>query len=336
MRRGLATELRRLVSPLAWVTDRAFRWLPAWLALLTGAWLVSGVTVVEANEVALVLRFGALTGEGTAQAVHPPGLLFAPPKPIGEVVRVPVRTVFELELRHLHHEKGEGPYRRGVWSADPRRVGYALTGDRNVVHVAMVARYQISDPVAYAFAVEDPASVLSSVVVDEMARATGERPVDAVLTDGRSDLVDAVVASSQQRLDELGAGLALVSLELIDLAPPPQVKNEFAEVQSASIEAETAVQEAREYRAEALPRAASSSADVVSTARADAATRLSAARGEAQAFRVLAEEYAQHPVVVRERLYRERLEGPLKEAGTVRFLPPPVHGDYRGFRVSIP
>jgi membrane protease subunit HflK len=295
------------------------------------------VTVVEADEVALVLRFGALQGKGTAQAVQGPGLLIAPPRPLGEVVRVPVKKVFEVELRALHYDRRDGTFVvSNAPGVDPRKVGYALTGDRNLVHAALVARYQIADPVAWSFAWEDPESALGRVVVDEASRAVGARAVDTVLTDGRAELVEAVLAAVQARVDALEVGLSLVSLELIDLAPPPQVKDEFAEVQSAAIDAETLLQQAGEYREQVLPLSRSTRVAKIREAEAASAELLAAARGEAAAFRSLTTEYQTSPGVVRERLYREGLEGALQRAGRVRFVPPPPPGQrYEDFRVSV-
>ncbi|MFT4626325.1 MAG: HflK protein, partial [Myxococcota bacterium] len=336
-RRGEPSEVARLVAPLGALADRGFRALPLWLGLLVLAWLGSGITVVQSDEVALVLRFGALQGAGTAQAIREPGLLVAPPRPLGRVVRVPVKRVFEVELRALHYDRRDGTFIvSSAPGVDPRKVGYALTGDRNLVHVAMVARYQISDPSAWAFGWDDPEGALAAVVVDEAARAFGARSVDTVLTDGRADLVEAVVEAAQARLDSLDVGLSVVSLELSDLAPPPQVKNEFAEVQSAAIDAETLLQQAREYRAQVLPLARSTRDAKISEASGSSASVLGAARGEAGAFLALAYEYQASPTVVRERLYREGLEGPLQRAGRVRFVPPPPPGQRNGeFRVTI-
>ncbi|MEN0062261.1 MAG: protease modulator HflK [Myxococcota bacterium] len=323
------------MAPLEPIANRLFRLLPVWLGLLFSAWLVSGITIVRADEVALILRFGALVNAGTAQAVHEPGLLMVPPRPLGEVIRVPVRKVFEVELRNLHYPASPTDIRSDGPGVDPRKVGYAVTGDRNLIHAAMIARYQIQDPVAYTFGVTEPEEVLGTIVVDEMGRAIGARNVDSVLTDARADLGDTVLEAAQTRLDALGVGLSLVSIELIDLSPPPQVKDEFAEVQSAAIYAETLLQEAREVEAQTLPAAQSWREKLISDAKADAASVTAAARGEADAFRALALEVQQNPRVARERLYRERIGKSLQRAGEVQFIPPPVGSRYSGFRITV-
>ncbi len=330
-------ELTRLLSPLGAVAERALGLLPLWLVLLTLGWAFSGVTVIQPDEVGLVLRFGGLVGENPALAVREPGLLVAPPRPIGEVIRVPVKKVFETELRALHFDRRDGTFVvTGAPGLDPRRAGYAVTGDDNAVHVALVARYQISDPVAWALRWEDPEAALSVIIVDELGRAIGELSVDTVLTDGRSDLISTVEQRTQVRGDALGLGLSVVSLELAELVPPQQVRDEFTDVQSAAIDAETLLQTAGQYREQTLPLAASTREARIAEARASAAELLALARADAGTFRALAAEVRERPAVVRERLYREGIETPLQRAGRVRFVPPPPPGKrYENFRVTV-
>ncbi|MEL6908322.1 MAG: hypothetical protein AAFP22_23130, partial [Planctomycetota bacterium] len=90
-----------------------------------------------------------------------------------------------------------------------------------------------------------------------------------------------------------------------------------------------------EYEAQTLPAAQSERDSAISKARADATSILSDARGRAEAFRVLALEVERNPGVSRERLYREKVEGSLKRAGAMHFIPPPTGGRYSGFRITV-
>ena len=56
---------------------------------------VSGIRVVKSGEVALILRFGKLVGNTYEEQVHEPGLLFAFPYIIDEVITVPTGNVME-------------------------------------------------------------------------------------------------------------------------------------------------------------------------------------------------------------------------------------------------
>ena len=58
------------------------------------------------------------------------------------------------------------------------------------------------------------------------------------------------------------------------------------------------------------------------------------ARAAIDGIRALDREYRANPAVVRERLYRDAVEKALG-AASVRWVPPPTGGQYRGFRISL-
>jgi membrane protease subunit HflK len=330
------SEAGRLAAPviagLDWIHGR-LHW---WLGLLLIAYLGSGVRIVGPDEVALVLRFGALAGATPAEQVHGPGLLIALPKPMDEVLRVPVARVFELEMRALHWDRGEGGYRSPSRpSIDPETEGYLLTGDNNLLHAVVVARYQISDPVAWSLYQPDHERLLRNTVISALVRTAGEMPVDAVLAEGRKQLLDTTQLRAQARLDAVGSGIQVVAVELTDLSPPTQVREEFSAVQSAFIQSETQLKAAKEYRERTLPAARAERDAMVRRAEGEANALLAQARGEAAAFEGLVAEARGNRDVVTERLYRERIESTLDDAAKVRFIPPPVGREYTDFRVTL-
>ena len=335
MRRS-PSEAGRLAAPVVAGLDWIHGRLHWWLGLLLVAYLASGVRIVGPDEVALVLRFGALAGDTPAEQVHGPGLLIALPKPMDEVVRVPVARIFELEMRELHWDRGEGGYRSPSRpSIDPESEGYLLTGDNNLLHATVVARYQIADPVAWALYQPDHERLLRNAVISALVRSAGEMPVDAVLAEGRKQLLDTTQRRAQERLDAVGAGIQLVAVELTDLSPPTQVREEFSAVQSAFIQSETQLKAAKEYRERTLPAARAERDSMVRRAEGDANALLAQARGDAAAFEGLVTEAKENRSVVMERLYRERIESTLDDAAKVRFIPPPVGPRYTDFRVTL-
>ena len=60
-----------------------FKWVVAAIVLMI---LISGIRTVKQGEVAVVLRFGKLAGDTAEEQVHEPGLLFAFPYIIDEVI----------------------------------------------------------------------------------------------------------------------------------------------------------------------------------------------------------------------------------------------------------
>ncbi len=326
---GLPSEIRQLAAPVSGLLDGAWQRMHYWVAAMALLYAVSGITVVKPDEVAVILRWGHLVGATPALQEHGPGLLFSFPRPIDRVVRVQVKHIWEVPVKTLASTE------EGSSSLDPVTQGYALTGDQNIVHVDMVARYRVRDPAERAFYGPKSEDVLRVEVTAAMVRSLGEMGVDRVLSDGRKSLIATASNRAQAGLDACRSGLELTSLELTRLAPPSALAFEFDAVQSAFIGAETTKQEAQAYAERAIPQAQSAVDSSLQSARASASSDLAQATGDADAFRALDKEYRANVVVVRERLYRDGVEWALGVAGNVRWIPPPVGGSYRGFRITL-
>jgi len=308
------------------------RWI---LPLLTFGYLVSGVVVVGSDEVAVVLRFGELSGGSAASAQKYPGMHYTLPRPFDEVVRVNVKKVYELEIKELHARGGTASF--PMETINPTQEGYVLTGDRNVVQVDMVARYLVSDPVAFALHQAQPEEVLKSSIMAATVQTMGEVEVDMVLSEGRAGFIVQVVQRTQKRLDQAGSGIELVSIEVTDLTPPAQVKEEFEKVQAAFIDMQTQVTDAKRARELEVPKTQAEKNKTLREAQGYAAELLAQARGDVAVWKDLYQEYRQNPRVVKDRLYFEGVEAAMTKASR-RFVPPPVNGKSyaeEGFRISV-
>jgi membrane protease subunit HflK len=330
---GPPSEIGRLAAPVARALDWAWHRMHWWVITMVVLYALSGITIVKPDEVAVILRWGRLVGDTPALQQHGPGLLFALPRPVDRVVRVPVKHVWEVAVNTLTSVGEEvDPYR---FTLDPVTQGYALTGDQNVLRVNTVARYRVRDPAEWAFYSATVEDVLRVEVTAAMVRSLGEMGVDRVLSDGRKSLIATATRRAQAGLDAAHSGLELSSLELVRLAPPTALAADFDAVQSAFITAETKKKEAQAFRESAIPRAQSSVDTALQSARGAADSDLATARGEAAAFLVFDKEYRANPVVVRERLYRDAVERAIGGAGNIRWVPPPVGPKYNGFRITI-
>jgi modulator of FtsH protease HflK len=324
-----------MAAPIARLVDMAWQRMHWWIATMAVLYLLSGITVVKPDEVAVILRWGRLVGDRPALQEHGPGLLFAFPQPVDQVVRVQVKRVSEVNvatlLTSLEADEEEGP---DLSSLSPLQ-GYAITGDHNIVHVNMMARYRIREPAEWAFYGAKSEDILRVEVTAAMVRSLGEMGVDRVLADGRKDLIAITTRRAQAGLDASRSGLELTSLELTSLTPPLALVNEFDAVQSAFIGAETRKKEAQAFAESAIPQAQAAADSSVQTAHAEASADLARANGDAAAFLALDREYRANSNVVRERLYRDAVEHAIAGAGSVRWIPPPDHGSYHGFRITI-
>jgi membrane protease subunit HflK len=322
-RRAAPSEFGRLASPLASLFDALWRRMHWWIAAMAILYALSGITVIKPGEVGITLRWGKrLAG------VHDPGLMFALPRPIDEVVHVDVKHVSELDVATLFTS------RHVQTMLDATVDGYALTGDQNVIHVEMVARYQVRDAADWAFYGRNIEDTVRAEVTAAMVRSIGEMGVDHVLSDGRADLIKIATKRAQAGLDAAHTGLALSSLELTRLQPPLALRKDFDAVQSAVIGATTSQKQAQEFAARAVPQAQADADTATQQARGDASQARARAAGDVDAFLALESEYRTNPAVVRERLYRDAVDKAIA-AGTVRWVPPPVGARYSDLRVTI-
>jgi membrane protease subunit HflK len=302
-------------------------------------YLLSGITIIKSDEVAVVLRWGKLVGATPALQAHGPGLLFAFPRPMDQVVRVQVKRVREISIDTLTSTavdpEDDDAVPNSAATLNPLTQGYALTGDQNIVHVAMMARYRMRDPAEWAFYGTKSEDALRVEVTAAMVRSLGEIGVDRVLSDGRKTLIATATRRAQAGLDASHAGLELSSLELTRLGPPQALVENFDAVQSAFIEAETAKKLAQAYAEGVIPQAQTAADLMAQAAHSGGTSELAAAHGAAGAFLALEKEYRANAAVVRERLYRDAVERAIGGAGTVRWVPPPMGGSYKGFRITL-
>ncbi len=326
---GPPSEIRKFAAPVAKLVDAAWQRMHWWIGAMALLYLLSGITIVKPDEAAIVLRWGRLVGATPALQQHGPGMLFAFPRPVDQIVRVQVKRVWEVPISGLMADSSNDAY-----TLNPLQ-GYALTGDHNIVHVNMVARYRIRNPAAWSFYGAKAEDILRVEVMAAMVRSLGEMGVDRVLSDGRKDLIAVAAKRVQTGLDASSSGLELASLELTKLSPPSALATDFDAVQSAYIDAETNKKRAQTYRESLLPESTAKADEVLQTARGDASSDLATASGAAGAFLALEKEYRANPASIRERLYRNSLDKALSTAGKLQWIPPPVGGHYHGFRITV-
>jgi membrane protease subunit HflK len=145
-----------------------FKWIVIFSAVLIA---LSGIYRVQSNEAAVALRFGKLIGKPEKQ-VKKPGLHFALPFFVDEVIKIPVHTIHEREIT-THFGSGNGLIDNNV-----ERNGYLLTGDNNVVLISVKIKYQIKEPVQYILSAGDPEKMIDGVVSAEMTRTITHMDID--------------------------------------------------------------------------------------------------------------------------------------------------------------
>ena len=287
-----------------------FRWVVFSAVALIA---LSGVYRVDSHEVAIVLRSGRLVGDTLEEQVRRPGLHFALPFFIDEVIRVPVQTLREWEVT-TH-------YRMGRIFPFVDMSGYLITGDNNIVLIRANIRYHIANPVQYALFTSYPLGIIDGIVSGELTRAVTGMDIDFVLTRGRVDLANEILRSSQRIIDELEIGVALTGVEFTEIIPPNETAIYFERVASAAITKETAIQQAREQAASLVFRAEAESSALRQAAITAQAARLSRARDDMAEFDGLYEQFTRNPSMIIAGTFRERAAAVLSRAGSAIIIP---------------
>ncbi len=284
------------VADLLRTSVKYFKWVV--LVIVAGI-LLSGIRTVNQGEVAVILRFGKLSGDTREEQIHNPGLMFAFPYIIDEVITVPTGKVFELDV--------DTHYSSGTMSSFVEDNGYCITGDQNIAVVSSSLKYMISDPVLYALSSRDTESTVRGAVSACMAERTLSMKIDSLLTDGKDEFAADVLLASQKLLDTLECGITITNFEINLIAPPEEVKYIFDKVNAATVEAQTLLAEAEQHRATVIPGAQSEAALMISTAKIDLESRTSEAEKNMSVFYGLLDEYEKQPEVVITRVYSERI-----------------------------
>ncbi|MBR2907333.1 MAG: protease modulator HflK [Clostridia bacterium] len=282
------------------------------LVAIVIAWIcLSGIRIVKSGEVAIVLRFGELVGDTYEEQVHEPGLLLAFPYIIDEVVMVPTESVMEVKVT-TH-------YTNGVMTT-LRNNGYVLTGDQNVAVVSATVKYVISDPVSYALYVNDMDSLINGFVSSSMLDEAAGISVDDLLTKEKDSYGTAVLNDTQAKLDTVGAGVTITTIELTNVRMPAEVKEIYDLVNSAKVEYSTKLEQAKIYRENLIPSAEAQRNTLISNANAKYSSAVAEANQDLAEFWGLLDEYNTNPDVVTTRIYSAKMAEAIAKIGTVRVV----------------
>jgi len=283
----------------------------------------SGFTMIQPNEVALVLRFGKLVGPGPEQFVHPPGLLLALPYPIDEVIRIPEKQEREVVISRLQFDTSN----QGS-SLDPIRDGYVLCGDQHILRTKVRIKYRISDPVAFQFQSVEPERVLQEVVCASIVQTMNKWNAMDALRLQRSiegepteQLAQVIRQKSQADLNELGIGVTVTAIEFREILPTPQLAQAFQNVQSEQIGIETRKREAEGFAALKVPEAESRKYSLINGAKRQKTDQSTTAREEVTLFQKVFAQYQINPKLVWSRLYLDAIEVVMQQVGEIRYAP---------------
>lgn len=260
-----------------------------WIGLLLAVWLgFSSFRLVNETQRGVVLRFGQF------DRILMPGVNLKWPWPIESVTIVEstkVRT-----------------------ASDSVRM---LTNDQNIVQVDYNVQYSVSDPRLFLFGNREPEKTLQQATESVVREVVGAATMDDVLKGAASVRTSHARERLQEALDQYRTGLAVADFTLQNARPPQEVKEAFDDVSRAQQDKDKAINVARAYASDVIPKARGQAASLVTGAEGYKAAVIAGAEGNAQRFSLLDEQYRKAPEVTRRRLYLETIEDVLRNVPKV-------------------
>jgi modulator of FtsH protease HflK len=257
------------------------------LLLIGVIWIGSGVYRVDAQERAVILRFGRYV------QTTGPGYNWHLPWPIEQKRMVNVSQQFSV--------------------TDDARM---LTADTNLVEVKSAVQYTKPDPLKYLFRVNNVEETLVQVSESAMREAVGQASLDKALAFDPS-ITDRAKVLLQRTLDNYDMGVRIISVKLGDVIVPEPVQDAQRDAIKADKDRQRYQQDAETYRNDVVPRARGAAAKNLLDAQAYRLQVLALAQGETSRFDQVLAQYEHAPAVTRERMYLETMENVYKNSRKV-------------------
>ncbi len=304
LRRG-QDRFRRVLPPGGF---SGRRWIAGIAIVVVVVWVASGIYSVAADEVGVVLRFGAFN------RITQPGLNYHLPSPIEKVLTPSVTRVNRTEIGY---RSAEGTATRGAATRQLPEEALMLTGDENIVDINFAVFWIIKDAKAYLFNIRRPDETVKSAAESAMREVIGETQIAQALAEGRGKIETDTHSLLQGILDAYGAGIEVTQVQLQRVDPPGPVIDAFRDVQRALADREQLRNEAEAYRNDIVPKARGAAAAIKQEAEAYRQEIIARAQGDADRFTSVYNAFKAAQDVTLQRLYLETMEEVLKNSNKV-------------------
>ena len=256
-------------------------------AIIFAVYFLSGIYIVNDGERGVVLQFGSF------KEITMPGPHWIP------------RFIQSVEIVDVSN----------IRSVQQKAV--MLTEDENIVSISFAIQYDIKDASDYIFNLRDPEVTVSQSGESAIREVMGQNTMDFIITEGRTKVAEDTKELLQIVLDTYGAGVNILSLNILEAQPPEQVQDAFSDAIKAREDEQRYINEAEAYRNEIIPLARGKAKQMLEQAIAYKVKLINAAEGEASRFTQLYNEYKKAPSVTKERLYLEAVESVLSNSSKV-------------------
>ena len=241
------------------------------MVVLIVLFFTSGIFTVAPDQRAMVLRFGKIRGDTTESRILGPGLHWAIPYPVEEVIKLPARnTILKTAIDSFWYDETVGSPGQTL---SPVTDGYCITrndtiadlkggSDYNIIHAKWQLTYRISDCELFFKNVNlkrpDAGQSQIDVIPQSVEPFLKAVASEAIVVSMVNFSIDEAIKSDsrmakdaekllQKKLDDMNTGIEVDSIQLTAVAWPRQVNDAFVASIKASNEADKTIREAKGY-----------------------------------------------------------------------------------------
>ena len=261
-------------------------------------YLASGFTVIPPQSVG----YGKLFGKVHWKDLQP-GLHYLAPTPFAKVDKWPVREV------------------KSIMSDMPSEY---FAGDLNLLTIRVNIQYRVVDPYVYHYKVSNPVGVITNIVEENIRQFVSARGLEPLLNTHRVEFENDIAEHLKSEInneDNLTLGsVELVKANLLSVQPIDETMFAFREVSSAQEDKERLIATAQRFLVWLTPLAHGNSFFEIKQAEGRSYRNVTVSAAEADAIIEISESVKTAPDVLRNMLWREKLETAL--AGRSKILVP--------------
>lgn len=285
-----------------------------------------GMFYVKDHEKAMLFRFGELTLKDGREVLESGDWYWAYPYPIDQVMRIPAQRSVRILSGQFWPRRNVDALEGGTEALEqelvPGQSGYLLTGDANIMHMLWALAYRVTDAKRYYLdfyrdpepdpAAEEPVrprgvvAIIDSILAQEVLAETATWSVEDIYgltkkrtaADGEGPLASldrAVQRRVGERIRQLGLGIEIDQLSLVEILPPIATADAFREVEEAAQEAQTARHEAEVYRERVIAEAKSAESRLTAEARQYAQRTEASLEAQKEYFEDVLPQYEETP-----------------------------------------
>ncbi|NLW51111.1 MAG: hypothetical protein GXY85_09775 [Candidatus Brocadiaceae bacterium] len=315
----------------------SFRVLKVAMIALAVFYVISGIFYVQPQEVRFKLRFGRVVPSWGEWALQPGTMHIQWPWEAVERVSTEERSLAVETEFWTQYPMGPAPTRKSALRV--QEDGFLITGDANIVHMQVRARYRVRGDapgaLSYLFGVTDAEEILKRQLLGATVKVVGSMKVMDVLK--RQALLDQIRLELQRRVAvfEARAGIplgirveAVEASEVIDNAiknptEPLAVRQAFTDAQNASSLRQQLIDEGRIESIAILEDARAKAAEIVASAAGFKERLVQTAQADAEAMAKLLPVYqasSEEAAILRETFFQRTLNSVMDTARSVYIL----------------